>query len=129
MSCSNKSKPTHNNPPIWGSMRLLVSYMIYNFIGSKSKPISTLFEGYPSSKVQFTGHCTVAGGLARMHLLITLEHLQGCSVCHPCTNVFHIQVLVIYFFATPPIKPKQISGGLLIANHMDQSLRWPNQKH
>jgi hypothetical protein len=33
--------------------------------------------------------------------------------------------LVIYFFATPPIKLKlgqQIGGGLLIANHLDQSL-------
>jgi hypothetical protein len=33
--------------------------------------------------------------------------------------------LVIYFFGTPPIKPKlgqQIVGGLLIANHLDQSL-------
>ncbi len=33
--------------------------------------------------------------------------------------------LVIYIFATPPIKLKlgqQIGGGLLIANHLDQSL-------
>jgi hypothetical protein len=33
--------------------------------------------------------------------------------------------LVMYSFATPPIKLKprqQIRGGLLIANHMDQSL-------
>jgi hypothetical protein len=33
--------------------------------------------------------------------------------------------LVIYSFATPPIKLKlgqQIGGGLLIANHLDQSL-------
>jgi len=33
--------------------------------------------------------------------------------------------LVIYFFATPPIKLKldqQINGGLLLANHLDQSL-------
>jgi hypothetical protein len=40
--------------------------------------------------------------------------------------------LVMYSFATPPIKLKlgqQIGGGLLIANHMDQSLRWANQKH
>jgi len=40
--------------------------------------------------------------------------------------------LVMYSFATPPIKPKlgqQIGGGLLIANHLDESLWWANQKH
>jgi hypothetical protein len=40
--------------------------------------------------------------------------------------------LVIYFFASPPIKLKlgqQIGEGLLIANHLDQSLWWANQKH
>jgi len=41
-----------------------------------------------------------------------------------CKNIFHLQVLVIYFFATPPIKLKsgqQIGVGVLIANHLDQS--------
>jgi hypothetical protein len=40
--------------------------------------------------------------------------------------------LVIYFVATPPIKLKlgqQISGGLLIANHLDQSSWWAAPKH
>ncbi len=40
--------------------------------------------------------------------------------------------LVIYFFATPPIKLKlgqQIRGGLLTANHLDQLLWWATQKH
>jgi len=40
--------------------------------------------------------------------------------------------LVIYFLATPPIKLKlgqQTGGGVLIANHLDQSLWWVNQKH
>jgi len=39
--------------------------------------------------------------------------------------------LVMYSFATPPIELKlgqQIRGGLLIANHLDQSLWWANQK-
>jgi hypothetical protein len=48
-----------------------------------------------------------------------------------CENSFHIQVLVVYSFATPPIKEKleeQIGGRLLIANHVDQSLWWANQK-
>jgi hypothetical protein len=38
----------------------------------------------------------------------------------------------MHSFATPPIKPKlveQIGGGLLIANHLDESLWWANQKH
>jgi hypothetical protein len=37
----------------------------------------------------------------------------------------------MYPFATPPIKLKlrqQIGGGLLIANHLNQSLWWTNQK-
>jgi hypothetical protein len=49
-----------------------------------------------------------------------------------CEIIFHIQVLVMYPFATPPIKlklGKQILGGLLITNHLDQSLWWSNQKH
>jgi len=55
-----------------------------------------------------------------------------------CKNIFHIQVLVIYFFATPPIKPKlgqQIkvryytTNSIPISNHLDQSLWWANQKH
>ncbi len=40
--------------------------------------------------------------------------------------------IVIYFFATPPIKLKlrqQTGRGLLIANHLDESLWWANQKH
>jgi hypothetical protein len=39
---------------------------------------------------------------------------------------------VMYYFATPPIKLKlgeQLGGGLLIANQLDQSLPWANQKH
>jgi hypothetical protein len=38
--------------------------------------------------------------------------------------------LVLYSFATPPIKLKlgqEIGGGLLIAKHLDQSLRWANE--
>ncbi len=40
--------------------------------------------------------------------------------------------LVVYSLATPPIKLKlgqQIGGGLLIANHLDRSLSWANNKH
>jgi len=38
--------------------------------------------------------------------------------------------LVIYSFVTPPIKLKlgqEIGGGLLIAKHLDRSLRWANE--
>jgi len=45
----------------------------------------------------------------------------------PCKIIFLHLSLVIYFFATPSIKLKQgqqIGGGLLIANHLDQSLWW-----
>ncbi len=36
----------------------------------------------------------------------------------------------MYSFATPPIKlEQQIGGGLLIVNHLDESLWWVNQKH
>jgi hypothetical protein len=41
-----------------------------------------------------------------------IPHL--CSVCEPAKNISHIQVLVIYFFATPPIKLK---GGLQIGGN------------
>ncbi len=44
----------------------------------------------------------------------------------------HNPSLVSYFFSTPPIKLKlgqQIGGRLLIANHLDQSVWWANQKH
>jgi hypothetical protein len=50
----------------------------------------------------------------------------------PPLKYFSHPSLVIYSFATPPIKRKlveQIGGGLLIANHLDQSLWWANQKH
>jgi hypothetical protein len=37
---------------------------------------------------------------------VLLEHPHPCLVCDSAKNISHIQVLVIYFFATPPIKPK-----------------------
>jgi hypothetical protein len=40
--------------------------------------------------------------------------------------------LVMHYFATPSIKLKlghQIGGALQIANHLDQSLWWANEKH
>jgi hypothetical protein len=49
----------------------------------------------------------------------------------PCKNISHIQVLVTYFFPTPPIKLKlglQIDGSLLIATHLDKSNYLASQK-
>jgi hypothetical protein len=43
----------------------------------------------------------------------------------PCKNISYIQVLIIYFFPTPPIKLKL---RLLIATHLDQSNYLTNQK-
>jgi hypothetical protein len=57
-----------------------------------------------------------------------LEHLQRCSVHDPVKIYFTSKFKVMYSCATPPIKVKvgqQIGGGgLLIANHLDESLRW-----
>jgi len=49
-----------------------------------------------------------------------------------CKNIFHIQVELFTVFATPPINlnlGQQIDWGLLVANHLDQSLWWANEKH
>ncbi len=68
------------------------------------------------------------------------EHLQQCSVYDPAKVIFPHSSLVIYFFATSPIKLKLgqqiggwvggwVGGGLLITNHLDQSLWWANGEH
>jgi len=49
----------------------------------------------------------------------------------PCKNISRIQVLVTYFFPTPPIKLKlglQIDGRLLIATHLNKSNYLASQK-
>jgi hypothetical protein len=66
----------------------------------------------------------------KLYYIVPLEGLQLCSVCDLCKNIFHIQVSLFPFFTTPLIKLKlQIVGGLLIANHLDQSVCWANQNH
>jgi hypothetical protein len=50
----------------------------------------------------------------------------------PCNNIFHIQGLVMYSFATPLIKLKlgqQTGRGLLIANHLDQIIMMGQSEH
>jgi hypothetical protein len=52
-----------------------------------------------------------------------------------CKNNFHIQVRLFPLFFFQPRTHKnwnwdsKIGGGLLIANHLDQSVWWANQKH
>jgi hypothetical protein len=51
-----------------------------------------------------------------------------------CKHVFHIQVLVISFFFQPRTHENwnwdsKIGGGLVIANHLDQSVWWANRKY
>jgi hypothetical protein len=84
-----------------------------------------------------------------------LLHLQWCSVCDPAKILFHIQVHLCTLFATPTTHESETGGpqigvvgttnskppgwiilmganrcgGLLIANHLDESLWWVNQKH
>jgi len=53
------------------------------------------------------------------------KSISSCAHYVTLQKYFSRPSLVIYFFATPPIKLKlgqQIGGGLLIANHLDQSL-------
>jgi hypothetical protein len=60
--------------------------------------------------------------------VFALKHLQQCSV-YDLRKYFSHLSLVMYSFVTPPIKLKlgqQISAGLLISNHVDQSLWWAN---
>jgi len=62
---------------------------------------------------------------------IDFKHLQRCKVCDRAKYFSHPS-LVMYSFATPPIKLKlgqQTGGGLLITNHLHQSLWWTNQKY
>ncbi len=57
---------------------------------------------------------------------------SSCAQYVTLRKYFSHPSLVAYSFATPPIKLKlgqQIGGGLLIANHLDESLRFANQKH
>jgi hypothetical protein len=60
------------------------------------------------------------------------EHLQRCWVCDPAKIFLTSKFSLYSFSATPHIKFKlgpQIGGGLLIANHLDQSVWWANRRH
>jgi hypothetical protein len=60
-----------------------------------------------------------------------LEESPEVLNMRPCKNISQIQVSVIYFFPTPPIKLKlglQIGGRPLMAIHLDQSNYLSNQK-
>jgi hypothetical protein len=56
---------------------------------------------------------------------VFLEHLQWCSPYVTLQKYFSRPSLDIHFFSTPLMKLKlgqQIGGGLLSANHLDQSV-------
>jgi hypothetical protein len=61
-----------------------------------------------------------------------LEHLHQCAQYGTLQKQISHPTWAIYFFYTPPIKPKlgqQIGWGVLITNHFDQSLWWANKKY
>jgi hypothetical protein len=68
----------------------------------------------------------------------TLEHLQQVVLSmQPCENIFHIQVLVMYSFATPPIKLKlgqqantwgTTNSKTAWTNHYDEPIRNTEQQ-
>jgi hypothetical protein len=64
--------------------------------------------------------------------LLVLEHLQLCSACDS-QNIFFTSKFSHLLFSNPTHKPENgmanRCGGLLIANHLDQSLWWANQKN
>jgi hypothetical protein len=57
------------------------------------------------------------------------EHLQQCSVCDPAKMFFTSKFSYLLFRNPKTEIGQQIRGELLIAIHLDQSLRWANQKH
>ncbi len=64
-------------------------------------------------------------------LMVPLEGLQVCSVCD-LAKIFFTSTFSYFVFYNPIIKLKlgqQIGGKLLIANHLEQSVWWANQKH
>jgi hypothetical protein len=85
------------------------------------------------SKFHNLSSCTLSWRPKPATLLKTLGGKSISSSAQYVTlrNFFSHPSLVMYSLSTAPIKLKlgqQIGGGLLIANHMDQSLWWANQK-
>ncbi len=62
-----------------------------------------------------------------------LEHLQQCSICDPLNIFFQHPSSVYVLFCNPThtteTRRANRWGRLIIANHLDQSLWWTNQKH
>jgi hypothetical protein len=61
------------------------------------------------------------------------EHLQRCWVCDPAKIFLTSKFSWYCFFGNPGTANfklgQQIHGGLLIANHLDQSVWWANGRH
>jgi hypothetical protein len=99
---------------------------------------ASMFSGYKSQQIGLQALSFV--GLVRQNAVflkreicfLPSEHLHSSSAQYATLpKYFSHPSLVMYSFAIH-IKLKlglQIRGGLLIANHLDQSLSWANQKH
>jgi len=71
------------------------------------------------------------GAIMKLYYMVPLEGLQLCSVCN-LAKIFFTSKFSYFFFYNPIIKLKlgqQIGGKPLIANHLDHSVWWANQKH
>ncbi len=71
------------------------------------------------------------GAIMKLYCIVPLEGLQLFSVCD-LAQIFLTSKSTYFLFYNFIIKQKQgqqIGGGLLIANHLDQSVWWANQKH
>ncbi len=98
----------------------------------------SMFSGYESQEIGLQALSFVglvrqnAVFLKREKTFLPSEHLHSsCAQYVTLPKYFSHPSLVMYSFAIH-MKLKwglQISGGLLIANHLDQSLWWANQKH
>jgi hypothetical protein len=61
------------------------------------------------------------------------DHLERCSVCNPAkiffTSKFSYLLFCNFTHKTETGTANRWGGGLLIANQLDQSLQWADQKH
>ncbi len=80
---------------------------------------------WPSSYVLGRAH------ISELFLFPFVEPSPVVLSMWPCKNIFHIQVWLFTTLQAHPFlkRGQQIGGGLLIANHLDESLWWINQKH
>jgi hypothetical protein len=112
-SCSGCSSPNHDGSKNWKNN---IEYTYY-------KTINIIYF-YPFKKLS----TQIRLKMCNVYLY---ESISSCAqYATLCKKLSHPSSM--YSFTTPPIKLKlvqQIGGELLIANHLDKSLWWANQKH